>query len=296
MYEENLEPLPAGDALQAFAPILAEMRRNGVLGSPLPLSHDQVLFWADAELQRYLIPISRRLLLPGSGINGLTNLEQLVELADNGASCLICLNHRSNLDVPTLGALLQDQSRKSLFDKIVWVAGRKLQEDQGMTGNLVQAFHRVMVTPRSWFRQEHSPNELQEGHRINVAAHRAIHEWRHQGWVFALFPAGTRIRPGDKSSTRAVPETDSYLKSFEYLLPGNVAGCTLPVTRNQDLTHETPRLDRVRVTFGEVVATARWRNKAARRYPELSQRAASARAIMADIAALESPITGQPVR
>ncbi len=286
MYEENTKPLPPGDVMQAFAPILSELQQTCRLTPPQPTSHDQVLFWAQRDIQSYLTRISRRLLLPGSGLNGIEQLQRLIELADGGASCVLCLNHRSNLDVPTLCALLQDHAKPQLFEKIIWIAGRKLQEDPGMTGILVQAFHRVIVTPRSWLREDHSPEEIHEGNLINIAAHREIHDLRHQGWVFALFPTGTRIRPGEISTTRAIPETDSYLKSFEYMLLGNIAGCTLPVTRDKDLTHETPRLDRVIVNFGQVLSTDQWRREASHRYPELNQRAAAARAIMQDIAAL----------
>ena len=221
-------------------------------------------------------------------MRGLHNLERLVELADGGASCILCLNHRSNLDVPTLCAMLQDHSNPQLFAKIIWIAGRKLQEDRGMTGMLVQAFNRVIVTPRSWLRADHSQEEIHEAHLINIAAHRVIHDHRHQGWVFALFPTGTRIRPGNISTTRAIPETDGYLKSFEFMTLGNIEGCTLPVTRDQDLTREIPQLDRVSFTFGEVVSTNTWRRQAVRRFPKLDQRRASARAVMEDIEALGS--------
>ena len=286
MYEENIEPLPAGNISEVFAPVLSKILRECHLSKPLPTSHEEVLFWANTELQSHLASISRRLLLPGSSIDGIENLKHLINSAAEGKSCILCLNHRSNLDVPTLGAMLHDQALSHLFEKIIWIAGRKLQEDPGMTGMLVQAYNRVVVTPRSWLRANHSPDEVHEAHLINIAAHRAMHDLRHQGWVFALFPTGTRIRPGKGSTTRAIPETDGYLKSFEYMLLGKIKGCTLPVTRDQDLTRETPQLDRMSFNFGEVIATDSWRKQSARRYPELSQRAASARAIMEDIEAL----------
>ena len=283
MYEENIQPLPPGDVSQVFGSVLSTIQRECQLTKPGPTSHENVLFWANTELQSHLASISRRLLLPGSGIDGIENLKHLINTAAEGKSCILCLNHRSNLDVPTLGAMLQDQSLPHLFGKIIWIAGRKLQEDPGMTGILVQAYNRVIVTPRSWLRANHSPDEVHEAHLINIAAHRTMHDLRHQGWVFALFPTGTRIRPGNISTTRAIPETDGYLKSFEYMLLGKIKGCTLPVTRDQNLTKETPQLDQISFSFGEVVSTDSWRNNAARRFPELSQRAASARAIMEDI-------------
>jgi hypothetical protein len=283
MYEENRKPLPPGDTLQVFAAVFAEIKQHGDLSGPLPVEPGHVLFRARPELQEYLVRISRRLLLPGSGIVGLEKLEELVRRAASGAACLLCLNHRSNLDVPTLRALLDDYQRPELFHKIFWVAGRKLHEDEGLTGLLVQGFNRVIVTPRSWTRGSHTAGELQEAQLINRAAHRVMHQGRKNGWVFALFPAGTRARPGDASTQRAIPETDSYLKSFDFLLPGHIAGCTLPVSRDRDLTHEVPQLDRMVYSFGNIQSTETWRAKAASRFPELEQREASARAIMQDI-------------
>jgi hypothetical protein len=154
---------------------------------------------------------------------------------------------------------------------------------------LVQGVNRAIVTPKSWTREDHSDQEWREAHEINVAAHRAIHDLRHHGWVFALFPSATRFRPHDASTTQAIEETDSYLKYFEYMLLGRIDGCTLPVSRDRDLTHETPKLDRMQFTFGEVLRSDAWRAAAVSRYPLLDQRSASARAIMEDIAALNSP-------
>ena len=205
----------------------------------------------------------------------------------------MCLNHRSNLDVPTLYSLLADQGVAELFQRIIWIAGRKLNEDAGSTRMLVQAFNRVVVTPRSWMKDDHSPEELHAAHQINIAAHRAIRELRREGWVFALFPTATRVRPGDESTTHAIEETDSYLKHFEFMLLGRINGCTLPVSRDQDLTHEIPVRDRMVYTFGEVCRTDEWRANAAKRFGGLDQRDASARAIIEDIEAVGMPTAGK---
>jgi len=114
-----------------------------------------------------------------------------------------------------------------------------------------------------------------------------MHDLRHQGWLFALFPAATRLRPHDKSTGQAIEETDSYLKNFEFMILGRIDGCTLPVSRDRDLTHETPTLDCMRYTFGRVLRTDAWRDNAAKRFAKLDQRAASAAAIIEDIDAMD---------
>ena len=287
MCDKRFKPLPDGDFARVFADELTEVEQRQKSRFPTQITSANVVQQANADVQPYLAKICRRLLLDGSGLKGLEHLDALERLAIAGNSCLVALNHRSNLDVPTLFALLEDEGRADLFARMIGISGRKLLEDAGATWMLAQAFNRVIVSPRSWLSEEHTDEELHAAHLINIAAHRAIHELRHQGWIFALFPSATRMRPRDESSGRAIEETDSYLKNFEYLVLGRIDGCTLPVTRDHDLTHETPVLDRVRYTFGPVLRTAEWRQSAAERYPALDQRAASARAIMEDIAALE---------
>ena len=286
MYEENRKPLPVGDATAVFADILTTVQENLDTPAAAQGPPENVVQWASEKVQPLVGDICRRLLLPGSGIVGMEHLAELTELAVNGNSCIICLNHRSNLDVPTLYALLRDQSKVNFFDRIIWIAGRKLYEDIGLTPVLIQGFNRVIVTPSAWFKGNHSEEEIHAAHQLNIAAHRAIHDLRNQGWMFGLFPSGTRIRPHDESTTHAIEKTDSFLKNFEFMLLAHIDGCTLPVTRDRDLTHETPTPDRMIYTFGHVRRADEWRAQAARRYVGLDQRAVSARAIMQDIAAL----------
>ncbi len=286
MYEENDKPIPKGDASFVFAKQLAEIKDHAADRHAGDLCADNVVRWADTQNQPHFVAMCRRLLLPGSGIVGLQQLRKLVDLARGGSSCLLCLNHRSNLDVPTLDALLEDQSAPDLFERIIWIAGRKLEEDIGMTRLLVQCVNRVIVTPHSWFASPRSEDEIHQARCVNIAAERAVARLRHEGWVFGLFPSGTRIRPDDESTRQAIEQTDGYLRSFEYLLLANIDGCTLPVSKDRDLTHETPRLDRMRYTFGQVQRTEDWRNAAAARYPDLDCRMAAATAIREEIDAL----------
>lgn len=277
MYEENLSPLAEGSFAEVFAEHLTAIEQCVPSSLPTEVTPDSVVQWARTEVQPHLAGVCRRLLLPGSEIVGADSLTKLTRLAVEGSSCIVCLNHRSNLDVPTLYALLEDNKAADLFRRIIWIAGRKLQEDVGATRFLVQGCNRVIVTPKSWMTAEHTEDEWHEAHQINLAAHRAIHELRHQGWVFGLFPSGTRLRPRDESTANAIEETDSHLKHFEYMLLGNIDGCTLPVSRDHDFTHEIPTQARVRFTFGGILRTDRWRASAAQRYQDLDQRAASAR-------------------
>ena len=200
MYEENARPLPPGDATRVFADILRTMQRECGTAAAPPLTPQTVVRWARRDIQPYFAQISRRLLLPGSGIRGAEHLASLAELAADGSSCMLCLNHRSNLDVPTLYVLLEDQNRLELFHRLVWIAGRKLHEDDRVTQVFAQAYNQVIVTPHSWLSDEHTEADCHAAQQINMASLRTVHDLRQQGWVFALFPTGTRERPDDPST------------------------------------------------------------------------------------------------
>ncbi len=285
MYEENLKPLPLGDASVVFAKQMAAAKQQCPPSGWPPIEPTRPIRFAARELQPYLVGIARRLLLPGSRVAGYEHLATLGRLAREGRRCIVCLNHRSNLDVPTLCALLEDQHQPDVFHRIIWIAGRKLQEDESLTGILVQGFNQVIVTPRSWLSDDHSESELRRS-PVERRCLGAVHKLKREGWIFGLFPAGTRLRPGDESTARAIEETDSYLKTVDFMVLGYIDGCSLPVSRNCDFTHEVPRSAVIVYTFGPVLETSRWRSQAARRYPNLGQRGASAQAIMEDIASL----------
>lgn len=86
MYEENLTPLPPGDLSVVFAEILADMQRDATVGTA-PVSPETVLQYSNrANLQRFGA-ISRRLLLPGSRIDGGEHLAELGRRAAAGESC-----------------------------------------------------------------------------------------------------------------------------------------------------------------------------------------------------------------
>lgn len=288
MYEENQRPLPPGDSVAVFAHALAEIERLS-RSAPRPTATcGPVVQEPNVAAQPLFAAICRRLLLPGSTLAGFENLAELADLAAKGAACLLCMNHRSTLDVPTLYALIEDQADLAAFHRIIWISGRKLDEDSGATPALARCFRRIVVTPKAELLAIQSETERRERGRKNMRAYRAMRGLRRQGWVLAVFPAGTRLRPSDERTGQAIREIDSYLRRTDYLVLGHIAGCTLPVSRDRDLSHETPRLDRMAYTFGPVVEARRWREQAAQRYPELSQREASRRAIMEDIAALPS--------
>ncbi len=288
MYEQNCQPLIDGDAAVVFAEQLAEMKRHLAVHHAPQVTPESVVRWSDKTNQSRFADICRRLLLPGSTIRGVANLIALSDRAGQGESCLLCLQHRSNLDVPTLYTLMNDLADPGVFHRIIWVAGRKLEEDVGLTSLLVQCFNRVIVTPHRWFDAQHPEDEVHQARLVNIASERAIARLRGEGWVFALFPTGTRIRPDDESTKQAIDETHGYVRLFQNMVLCHIDGCTLPVSKDRDLIHETPQLARVIYTFGPLLRSQDWLAEAESRYPDLDPRASTARAISEDIEALKA--------
>ncbi len=287
MYEENLTPLPPGDATAIFAAELQVLARQGPPSAPL--SPDNVVQFAEKSIQPPLAAICRKLLLPGSSIKGWQHLEELSRLSGRGNACLLCLSHVSNLDVPNLYTIIEDQHDLDVFHQIIWIAGRKLSEDTPLTRILIQSCNRIVITPPSWFSRAHSAEEEQAARRINRAAQRELLRLRKEGWIFGLFPTGTRRRADDESTSHAIPETDTYVKSFDYMVLGRIDGCTLPVSKDRDFTHEIPRRDRLTYTLSPVQRTSEWRANALAQFTELGQRRATARAIDEYLSSLPRP-------
>ncbi len=80
MYEENLEPLPDGDAAAVFAEKLAALRGGEAIEHGSEVTPETVVRWADETHQPLIADICRRLLLPGSRIEGVENLRRLAAL------------------------------------------------------------------------------------------------------------------------------------------------------------------------------------------------------------------------
>ncbi|MGR3318905.1 MAG: 1-acyl-sn-glycerol-3-phosphate acyltransferase [Candidatus Anammoxibacter sp.] len=206
--------------------------------------------------------VCSKLMKSGSSITGLHHLIALSELAKDGESCLVCAMHTSNLDVPNFYTLMKNQGNKALdcFDRIVFVAGRKLNEDSPATKMLTEMFSRVVLSPKSYF-DTLRPEEVKRrtlAKQTNIAAIYKILELSNHGHILLLYPTGTRTRPDKPESSRALKETATYLRMFENLCFMNVLGNTLPPVLSNNLVSEIPHYDVVKFIVGPIVKTKEW--------------------------------------
>ncbi|MCL2558526.1 MAG: 1-acyl-sn-glycerol-3-phosphate acyltransferase, partial [Treponema sp.] len=186
------------------------------------ISKDNVFQKGDAEIVALLDDMVGRLLLPGSGVDGLENLEELLAKAESGKSCLLLLEHYSNFDL-TIFALLARRAGgrgAQVADALVAIAGAKLNEDNPVVAAFAAAYTRVIIYPGHYLKGLEGEKKRAEAERamsINRAAMRSLEEVKKDGKLVLVFPAGTRYRPWDPETKRGAREIDSYLRSFDYM-------------------------------------------------------------------------------
>ncbi|MBN1214568.1 MAG: hypothetical protein JXA99_03910 [Candidatus Lokiarchaeota archaeon] len=196
--------------------------------------------------------------LDGSTILGVENIIKLYELAQKGKSCLILSEHVSNLDVPSMFVRFYsypDDRLKEIFEKIIFIAGVKLNETP-IVKLFTEMFTRVVIFPirglSEMQNKEEHKKEVELAKKINIRSTRKIKELRHQGNIFVMYPAGTRYRPWKPETKKAVKETASYLSSFDYFCCSSINGNNMVPMPHEDMTKEVYKKDIIVFSFGEI--------------------------------------------
>jgi len=205
-----------------------------------------------------------QVLAPGSGVEGVEHLDRcLAELAA-GRSVIFLPEHRGNLDVPSFSVLLRRSypRAREIQERLIYIAGRKLNESSELVKMFSEKYSRLVIVPRRDFppeRPDASPEEqrqreefIQSAARINRAAFRELVRLRRRGHIFVLFPLGGRLKPG--ADNRPVPETTTYLRSFDTAYLISMEGNTLPP--GERMEDERPIQDKVIFRMGRPLDTA----------------------------------------
>jgi glycerol-3-phosphate O-acyltransferase len=214
----------------------------------------------------YLDRMAEALILPGSGVDGMEYLEELLEKAESGKSCLLMLEHYSNMDLTLFSYLVRKAGgRGEAIDRaLVSIAGMKLTEDNPAVSAFASAYTRLIICPsRSLFSldAEKAKQEIIRYNGINRTAMKTLMDLKVKGKLVLVFPSGTRYRPWDPSTKKGVREIDSYVKSFDYMCPVAVNGEVLHVHRG-DMMEDSVSRDLVRLTAGPPLSCAGFRNAA----------------------------------
>jgi len=219
----------------------------------------------DARLIPILDKMAESLILPGSCVDGMENLERLLEMAESGKSCLLLLEHYSNLDLTIFSLLVKKAGGRGgdITDALIAIAGAKLNEDNPIVAAFASAYTRIVIYPSSYLKglaPEVKKAEVVRGLSINRAAMKALEERKSQGKLVLIFPAGTRYRPWDPSTKKGVREIDSYIKSFDYMCCVALNGDILQVNQT-DMMNDVVSEDVVRITAGPVRSCSEFREK-----------------------------------
>ena len=174
----------------------------------------------------------------------LGNIENFKEFYDdvakNGKTGLILMEHYTNLDLPGIIYLLEkhgEEWAKDFSSRIVAVAGMKLNESNPGVRAFSEGFTRVVIYPTRSLNsveskdisEEEKKAEEQKARKINFAAMRQMDICKKRGQIILVFPSGTRYRPGQPETKRGLREIDSYLRLFDKMLLVSINGNCLRI-------------------------------------------------------------------
>ncbi|MCL2127564.1 MAG: 1-acyl-sn-glycerol-3-phosphate acyltransferase [Treponema sp.] len=257
---------------------------------PAVVTPENVYQQGDPGILSIIDGMAESLLLPGSGVEGMEHLEELLAKTEEGKSCLLLLEHYSNFDLTLFSLLVRKAGGRGedIAKALVAVAGMKLNEDNPMVAAFAGAYTRLVIYPSrslSGLEGEKYQAELNRSNAINFSALKTLDRLKTQGRLILVFPAGTRFRPWDPESKKGLREIDSYIRTFDYMCCVAVNGEILHVQKS-DMMNDAVSKDIVRITAGPVQSCAEFREKV-RESAEAAgiedKRQASVDAVMAEL-------------
>jgi glycerol-3-phosphate O-acyltransferase len=280
--------------METLATAFQKEIREAVIRSKVPtvITEQNVYQEGSEEILSILDRMVESLVLPGSGVDGMKNLEELLAKAESGKSCLLCLEHYSNLDLSLFSLLVRKAGGRgqAIGGALVAIAGMKLNEDSPVVAAFAGAYTRIVIYPSRSLQgldAEKNRAEIVRSNAINRAAMKALNELKTRGKLILVFPSGTRYRPWDPSTKKGVREIDSYLRSFDYMCCVALNGEVLHI-RQGEMMDDSVSQDLVRITAGPVISCAEFRKKARAAAEEEDKKQAAVDALMAELGNLHA--------
>jgi len=233
---------------------------------PTVVTEENVYQEGDAEILPILDEMVEALILPGSGLVGLENLEDLLAKAESGKSCLLLVEHYSNMDLSIFSLLARKAGGrgKDISNATIAIAGMKLNEDNPIVAAFAGAYTRIVIYPSRSLKDMDTEKDKAEhirGNAINRAALKALVNHKYKGNLVLVFPSGTRYRPWDPETKKGIREIDSYIRSFDYMCFVALNGEILHVQKT-DMLNDAVSKDIVLVTAGPAISCNEFRENA----------------------------------
>jgi glycerol-3-phosphate O-acyltransferase len=254
MFMETLSSLFSGTIKEALS----------LFTAPAYITGDNVYQEADKRALALVDSMVERLTLTGSGLTGMENLHELFEKARAGSSCLLLLEHYSNMDLPQFSYLLRKEPLGGeINDALISIAGMKLNEENPAIAVFSGGYTRIIICPSRSHNEDAEKDKAERLRMINInrSAMRKLEELKHTGRIVLLFPAGTRFRPWDPNSRRGVREVYSYIKGFDYMCLAALNGEIMHI-RQGEMIDDFVSEDILRVTVSPVLSCKEFREKA----------------------------------
>jgi glycerol-3-phosphate O-acyltransferase len=246
------------DMTKFFFSQLKDLMENSKMNVDKVVTPENVYQEAYTANRSKFLDIMRNLHYEGSTILGVENLIKMDELAKEGKSILILSEHVSNLDVPSMYLRFYDypdDRLKDIFEKIIFVAGVKLNQNT-IVKLFAEMFTRIVIYPiRSLSKianDESFQQEVELAKKINIKATRKIAEYRNKDHIFVMFPAGTRYRPWLPETKNGLKETASYINSFDYFCCASINGNNMPPKEHENMVKEQILKDTIVFNYGKI--------------------------------------------
>ena len=255
--------------------------------APTVITEDNVYQEGDQNVLEVLDGMVDFISLPGSGLDGMNNLEELYKLAESGKSCLLLVEHYSNLDLSILSTFIKNAGGRGekIRDSIIAIAGMKLNEDNPVVAAFTGAYSKIVICPSRSMQNldpEKDKDEINRVNGINRAAMKALIRTKYKSKLVLVFPSGTRYRSWEPDTKKGVREIDSYIRSFDYMCFISLNGEVLHVQKT-DMMNDMVTKDIIRVTVSPVAGCNEFRDKVLAETAEEDKKQAVADAIMNEL-------------
>ena len=265
---------------EAYGNVFAEMTKLSKAAAKI--DETQVYEEANLETRKYMKKILDDNFLPESGLRNVENFKAFYDaITKEGKSCLILMEHYTNLDLPGILYLLEKHGEPwsiDLASRIVAVAGMKLNESNIAVRAFTEGFTRVVIYPtrslsaveEKEISEEEKIAEAQRARKINFAAMRAMDSCKKRGQAILVFPSGTRYRPGKPETKRGLREIDSYLRLFDCIILVSINGNCLRINPENpdDMLADIVEQDVITLTASPVINCKDFRNEVLSALPD----------------------------